>query len=170
MIAATLDPLPSPAGGDQRHRLGERLRAIRRQQGMSLADVEEASGGEWKAVVVGAYERGDRAVTIERLHRLAAFYRVPLADLLPSTSAEDSPTGHPEPLVLDVAAMERAHDANEIVAAVRRFAHRIQRIRGDHNGRVLTLRSSDLHVLGLAFGMEAEDVRAELGDEGLLLG
>ena len=63
--------------------LGARLRAIRQQQGLSLQGVEEKSGGRWKAVVVGSYERGDRAVTVARLNELAEFYRVPIAELLP---------------------------------------------------------------------------------------
>ena len=50
--------------------LGGRLRAIRQQQGLSLQRVEEKSGGKWKAVVVGSYERGDRAVTVAKLAQL----------------------------------------------------------------------------------------------------
>src|SRR5438309_7876519 len=63
--------------------LGSRLRSIRQQQGLSLQGVEEKSAGRWKAVVVGSYERGDRAVTVSRLAELAEFYRVPVAELLP---------------------------------------------------------------------------------------
>src|SRR2546421_264541 len=63
--------------------LGIRLRAIRTQQGLSLHGVEEKSRGRWKAVVVGSYERGDRAVTVQRLADLADFYGVPVAELLP---------------------------------------------------------------------------------------
>jgi len=63
--------------------LGARLRAIRTQQGLSLHGVEEKSQGRWKAVVVGSYERGDRAVTVQRLSELADFYGVPVAELLP---------------------------------------------------------------------------------------
>ena len=50
--------------------LGGRLRAIRQQQGLSLHAVEEKSGGRWKAVVVGSYERGDRAITVAKLAEL----------------------------------------------------------------------------------------------------
>ena len=53
--------------------LGARLRAIRTQQGLSLHGVEEKSRGRWKAVVVGSYERGDRAVTVQKLSELAEF-------------------------------------------------------------------------------------------------
>ena len=41
--------------------VGERLRAIRRQKGLSLHDVEARSDQEFKASVLGAYERGERA-------------------------------------------------------------------------------------------------------------
>ena len=63
--------------------LGARLRAIRMQQHLSLHGVERKSGGKWKAVVVGSYERGDRAVSVQRLAELADFYGVPVSDLLP---------------------------------------------------------------------------------------
>jgi transcriptional regulator with XRE-family HTH domain len=63
--------------------LGARLRAVRTHQGLSLAGVEELSRGQWKAVVVSSWERGDRAVTVEKLAGLAAFYGIPTIDLLP---------------------------------------------------------------------------------------
>ena len=63
--------------------LGARLRAIRQQQGLSLHGVEEKSNEKWKAVVVGSYERGDRAVTVHKLAELADFYGVPVSELLP---------------------------------------------------------------------------------------
>jgi transcriptional regulator with XRE-family HTH domain len=51
--------------------VGERLRSIRRQKGLSLHDVEARSGHEFKASVLGAYERGERAISVPRLIRLA---------------------------------------------------------------------------------------------------
>src|SRR3954452_18408278 len=70
--------------------LGTRLRAIRMQQHLSLHGVERKSGGKWKAVVVGSYERGDRAVSVQRLAELADFYGVPVNDLLPGEPVEVS--------------------------------------------------------------------------------
>ena len=64
-------------------RVGERLRAIRRQKGLSLHDVEARSSLEFKASVLGAYERGERAISVPRLQRLARFYNVPVDQLLP---------------------------------------------------------------------------------------
>ena len=72
--------------------LGARLRAIRTQQGLSLHGVEQKSQGRWKAVVVGSYERGDRAVTVQRLAELAHFYGVPVHELLPGGTPTPRPS------------------------------------------------------------------------------
>jgi transcriptional regulator with XRE-family HTH domain len=68
--------------------LGLRLRAARRQRGWSLGELESYTGGEFKASVVGAYERGERALSVQRLVRLAEIYAVPAADLLPLGQSE----------------------------------------------------------------------------------
>jgi transcriptional regulator with XRE-family HTH domain len=66
--------------------LGGRLRAARRQRGWSLSDVESMTNGEFKASVVGAYERGERAISVQRLVRAAEVYSVEPFELLPITS------------------------------------------------------------------------------------
>ena len=43
-----------------------------------------ASSQEFKASVLGAYERGERAISVPRLQRLARFYNVPVDQLLPA--------------------------------------------------------------------------------------
>src|SRR3954467_14969129 len=69
-------------------KVGERLRAIRRQKGLSLQDVEASSNQEFKASVLGAYERGERAISVPRLQRLARVYSVPVDQLLPREDGE----------------------------------------------------------------------------------
>ena len=64
-------------------KVGERLRVIRRQKRLSLQDVEATSRDEFKASVLGAYERGERAISVPRHERLASFYNVPVDQLLP---------------------------------------------------------------------------------------
>lgn len=78
----------SGPAADYEAEIGARLRRVRNRLGWSLDKVEERSDGMWKAVVVGSYERGDRSVTLGRLHQLCAFYRIRVADVLP-----DGPTG-----------------------------------------------------------------------------
>lgn len=79
-------------------RVGETLRATRRLKGMSLQEVEGLSNQEFKASVLGAYERGERAISVPRLWRLARFYGVEIAQLLPideTTIASDGDTAYP---------------------------------------------------------------------------
>ena len=66
--------------------LGQRLRAARRHRGWSLGDVEAHTGGEFKASVVGAYERGERAISVQRFVSLAEVYGSPASELLPAPS------------------------------------------------------------------------------------
>jgi transcriptional regulator with XRE-family HTH domain len=75
----TDNPMPT----NYAQRVGERLRLIRKQKGLSLQEVEASSDQEFKASVLGAYERGERAISVPRLQRLARFYNVPVDQLLP---------------------------------------------------------------------------------------
>src|SRR3974390_438123 len=63
--------------------VGSRLRAVRKQMRLSLQAVEAMSDQEFKASVLGAYERGERAISVPRLQRLAKLYDVPVDQLLP---------------------------------------------------------------------------------------
>ena len=71
---------------DFNYALGQRLRAARRQRGWSLGDVEGHTGGEFKASVVGAYERGERAISVQRFVSLAEIYGSAAGELLPAVS------------------------------------------------------------------------------------
>jgi transcriptional regulator with XRE-family HTH domain len=147
--------------------LGERLRRVRQQQGLSLHDVEGRSDGELKASVVGAYERGERAVSITRLHRLAAFYRVPVGELLPEPpSPAARPSRMDEPtVVIDLVALDR-HGQDE--PAVARYVEAIQARRGDYNGRVLTVRSADLETLAAVLDASPDELRSRLSAVGIV--
>lgn len=93
--------------------LGGRLRAARRQRGWSLSDVENVTDGEFKASVVGAYERGERAMSVQRLVRVAEVYSIDPSDLLPaSPSSEQS--------VIDLNKLEASDGdlANRYLAAI----------------------------------------------------
>ena len=67
--------------------VGERIRSIRKQKRLSLQEVEARSEAEFKASVLGAYERAERDISVPRLQRLANFYNVPVDQLLPSEDA-----------------------------------------------------------------------------------
>jgi len=63
--------------------VGEALRAVRIQQGLSLARVAKKSGGRVSVVVLGSYERGDRNINVDYLYEVAAVYGVDPRNLLP---------------------------------------------------------------------------------------
>jgi transcriptional regulator with XRE-family HTH domain len=152
------------ATGAYASKVGTRLRAIRRQKRLSLQDVEATSNQEFKASVLGAYERGERAISVPRLQRLARFYRVPVDQLLPGddgpdfgprpgdgdividlTQARPTVRGDDRSVKLDLTAMERTEGTDAEMLA--RYLRMIQVQRGDFNGRVLTVRRDDLRAI-----------------------
>ena len=64
--------------------------------------------------MLGAYERGERAISVPRLQRLARFYRVPVDQLLPG---DDGPDFGPRPgdgdLVIDLTQRRAAARGDE---------------------------------------------------------
>ena len=154
-------------GRDYPKALGERLRKIRLQNGMSLQDVQEASEGKWKAAVVGAYERGDRNVTVTRLSELADFYGVPVSEIIPSDeSSARAPVEARRKVILDLERLEQIPERDR--EPIARFAGAIQIQRGDFNGRVLTIREEDLMSLALVYQTTANELSRRLEDWGLV--
>jgi transcriptional regulator with XRE-family HTH domain len=74
--------------------LGQRLRAIREARRFTLAAVEALSGGAWKAVTVGSWERADRVPAPGKLVSLCAFYEADPREVL---------TGEPVPSEAELA-------------------------------------------------------------------
>ena len=68
------------------HNPAEQLRQIRKSKGWSLQDVERYSNGKWKAVVIGSYERSDRAISLKKAISLLEFYQVPITELFPQSA------------------------------------------------------------------------------------
>ena len=166
-----LSDVASPYG----RRVGERLRAIRRQKRLSLQDVEANSDQEFKASVLGAYERGERAISVPRLERLARYYSVPVDQLLPRSTGVPSDsgdvvdltgrTGRRAGVTLDLTQLDAvARPEGEMLG---RYLVMIQVQRQDFNGRVLTIRQDDLRAVACILGVEIESAVDRLADLGL---
>lgn len=145
-------------------RLGERLRNVRQQQGMSLHDVEARSGGSLKASVVGAYERGERAISVTRLRSLSEFYRVPIAQLLPDPDGRRTGTAAARGLRID---LTRLSSERPELVMIGRYLSAIQARRGDYNGRVLTVRSNDIQALAAVLDAQPDDLQRRLVETGV---
>ncbi len=155
--------------GDYAKALGERLRRIRVQKNMSLQDVQQASGGRWKAAVIGAYERGDRNVTVTKLSELADFYGVPVSEILPEERGPVAPGSIDQRrrVVLNLEGLDLVPEEDR--DPISRFATAIQVQRGDFNGRVLTIREDDLMALALLYQTSSNELARRLDDWGLLV-
>jgi transcriptional regulator with XRE-family HTH domain len=135
-------------------RVGERLRSIRRQRGFSLQDVQRVSEGEFKAAVLGAYERGERSLSVPRLHRLAGYYGVPVVQLLPPEPAAMVVDPDRETVTIDLARLGDLDGPEGDL--IERFLASIQMERQDFNGKVLTVRRDDLRQLSRILGEDEE--------------
>lgn len=131
-------------------RVGERLRSIRRQRGFSLQDVQSASEGEFKAAVLGAYERGERSLSVPRLHRLAGYYGVPVIQLLPPDPAAATADQTGDKVTIDLGRLDQID--GPVGEILERFLASIQVERQDFNGKVLTVRAEDLRLLSRLIG------------------
>jgi transcriptional regulator with XRE-family HTH domain len=145
--------------------LGSKLRSIRQQQGLSLQGVEQKSQGRWKAVVIGSYERGDRAVTVSKLAELADFYGVPVVELLPDAAGRAA-VEPPAKLILDLERLSSVPD--EKAGPLIRYAASIQSQRGDYNGRILSIRHEDLRALSVIYDLSSSALADELIEWGVL--
>lgn len=164
-------------------RVGQRLRAIRRQKKLSLQEVELSSRLEFKASVLGAYERGERVISVPRLQRLAGYYNVPVDQLLPRdgddvttavpglgiggaigiSSGSAGASRLPRKITFDLSRFDSVGDDEE-VAMVRQYLNSIQVLRQDFNGRVLTIRSDDIRAIAGLFGTDAESLVRRLDE------
>ncbi|HVM55396.1 MAG TPA: transcriptional regulator [Acidimicrobiales bacterium] len=159
-------------------KVGGRLRAIRKQKRLSLQDVEASSDQEFKASVLGAYERGERAISVPRLQRLARFYAVPVDQLLPredEVSADavidlDSgtvsrPTPDDSKVIIDLHRLQAMGSSD--AQLLTRYLGYIQVQRGDFNGRMLTVRRDDLRAIACLLDVNPDQARAKLDELGL---
>jgi transcriptional regulator with XRE-family HTH domain len=162
--------------------VGQRLRAVRKQRSLSLQAVEARSDGEFRASVLGAYERGERAISVARLQRLAALYEVSVDFLLPGhndaltldlreTAVAGAPPSWPvagdegPPVIIDLNGLERLPaDERELIG---RYVGMIQVKRQDFTSRRLAIRRDDLRALAFLFETTPAIMRRRLDQLGV---
>lgn len=173
-------------------RVGARLRAVRKQMRLSLQAVEANSKQEFKASVLGAYERGERSISVPRLQRLARLYDVPVDQLLPRDPQGDAPWGRSQELEAEdrepgsgESSSFPGHwdDAGKVTIdltklgqvtgperdLIRRYVGMIQVQRQDFNGRMITMRAEDVRAIACLFELTADALGRRLDELGLRL-
>ena len=172
--------------------VGARLRLVRKQTKLSLQAVEAMSEQEFKASVLGAYERGERAISVPRLQRLAKLYNVPVDQLLPAddagsrwsgrgalaagNEAEAASLGSRQPprglagqdkVTIDLTKLHSVNGPERDL--LRRFLGMIQAHRQDFNGRMITIRAEDIRTIAHLFGVTPDAMGHRLDELGLLI-
>jgi transcriptional regulator with XRE-family HTH domain len=129
-----------------------KLKALRRTKGLTLEECEIASEGKFKAVVLGSYERGTRAVSLSKLSQLADFYEVPIAYFFSSKNLS-----HEGRWVFDLRRLKERNDGNFPLNFIANSLARIAEIRSDWEGEILSIRESDRLSFEIVLGRERED-------------
>ena len=127
------------------------IRELRKKKGLTLKECEELSQGRFKAVVMGSYERGTRAISLERLQEIADFYGVPIHYFF---KAEE--LVHQErKFTFDLRKIRNNMYTEESFERVKSLLSHFIHLRSDWNGEVLTIRQGDGELLS-AFTSDRE--------------
>ena len=145
----------------------QKLRQIRKSKGWSLQDVELKSKGKWKAVVVGSYERSDRAISLKKAIDLMAFYEVPITELFLVKNISSGNFATSTSLIIDQRALSKSSDTR--LDGAKRMISSLATRRKDWNGEVLSLRSSDLQFLSILLDLDDGETMKFLKNGGYLI-
>lgn len=148
--------------------ISKRLRQIRKQQNLTLKQVEIRSRGKWKAVVIGSYERGTRSLSISKAKSLCEFYGVPLSALFQSEGTQQVPPTEGA-LRIDLRNLRSKISQNDpLIGQLHNLLSFIARRRDDWNGEIMTIRLQDNEALGLLVQKEQSELRKALEIRDLL--
>jgi transcriptional regulator with XRE-family HTH domain len=142
-----------------REALGEVLRDARRRLGLTIREAAARSGTRFRPSAIGGYERGERAVSLERFCDLAALYGIPADRLLADMLVRLRPEGRAE-VVVDLTELELLPGDEPRKAA--EMVERVRQQRGGEASDLVSLRAGDLEALALSFRLPAGDLLRRL--------
>jgi transcriptional regulator with XRE-family HTH domain len=139
--------------------ISARIRAQRKARSLTLQDIERLSNGRIKAVVMGSYERGSRAISLARTIEIANLFAIPLSELI--EESKNPERGSDGQLIFDLRKLREISLAvtGIEISKINAFVSAICAKRRDWNGEILTLRSGDLDTLTLVLSMPRADVQ-----------
>ena len=147
-------------------KVGARLRSLRKQRGLTLQQVEVLSSKWLKGSLLAAYERGDRNISVTRLHQIAMLYAVPVNELLPDEPDTSGESDVPNKMAVDLQKLSGLPERQG--AQLGRHIASLQQQRRDFNTPVVTFRTDDLEQLAQAYRTTPEMLRHSLQEWGVL--
>ena len=123
-----------------------KIRQLRREKGLTLLECEILSRGRIRAVVLGAYERGDRSMSLKKVIEIAELFGVPLAHLIAADLQPEQSRIAGSRHIYDLRAL-RALAPSEQKILLFRYLSRIAEQRGDWAGEVISIRHADVEAI-----------------------
>jgi transcriptional regulator with XRE-family HTH domain len=149
--------------------VGEKLRKMRQERGMSLQEVCSLSGGSFVVSTLSAYERGKRSLSLERLNELAGIYgQSPntLLDVDNEPHLQRSIAGN-TPLRIRLESL--AGLSLEERRPLETYLEFLRQLRNDPARDMLTIRKEDLVYLSSLYGVRPQALKDYFEKEGVLL-
>ncbi len=141
------------------------LRSLRKKKGLTLRECEIQSEGKFKAVVMGSYERGTRAISIQRLQEIADFYQVPI-DYFFQVNQKKADATYPR-YTFDLRVLQRTSIDESGLIKMRKLLSHLVKKRNDWNGEIFTIRNSDGDFLPIL--TDDEEIIPKLNLYGILI-
>lgn len=146
------------------HMVGKRLRKIRMQNNFSLKEVEKSTKGNIKASILGAYERGERVISIPRLYELATFFSVPIDYLIGNGEAQVETEVKREAakggIKINLVNLNKLPEKE--VSLLKNYIGGIKKQREDFNVEVITIRQDDLRMLAALYQTDTDSINSKL--------
>jgi transcriptional regulator with XRE-family HTH domain len=145
-----------------------RIRQLRRERGLTLLDCELLSHGRIRAVVLGAYERGDRSMSLKKVIDIAELFDVPLIHLIATDLQAEQTQIAGSRHIYDLRAL-RALAPSEPKIFLSRYLSRIAEQRGDWAGEVISIRQSDVEAIARLVDSEEINFQEWVATQKILL-
>lgn len=158
-------------GQDKRYAelVGEKLRRMRQERGMSLQEVCTRSGGSFVVSTLSAYERGKRSLSLERLYELASIYgQSPMSvlDIENDPNLQRTITSN-APLRIRLDSLDKLSPQER--RPLETYLAFLRELRNDPARDMLTIRKEDLAYLSALYGVRPQALKDYLEKEGVLL-
>jgi transcriptional regulator with XRE-family HTH domain len=145
-----------------------RIRQLRREKGLTLLECEILSRGRIRAVVLGAYERGDRSMSLKKVIEIAELFGVPLAHLIAADLQPEQSRIAGSRHIYDLRAL-RALAPSEQKILLSRYLSRIAEQRGDWAGEVISIRQADVEAIARLVDSEEINFQEWVATQKILL-
>lgn len=136
-----------------RSQVGLGLKRARLARGWTLRTAAVASDGRFAATSIAGYERGERAISLERFIELCRLYGVTPERLL---AAVERVASDRAPTVVEVSRIERLAEPYRPVIAG--FVDVVLTRREETRSDSVTLRAADVQVLASATGVTSDEL------------